>query len=87
MESMLKSSPSFSFEMDIADLSAPPTVQAEDEAVLPELADAGGLEPGAAQAVLTEIKPISRKNIKLQINKACGGFKIYFKFMLISNRI
>ncbi|MDA8158821.1 MAG: hypothetical protein M0034_06525 [Deltaproteobacteria bacterium] len=63
MESMLKSSPLFSFEIDIADLSAAP-VEAEDEAVLPELADAGGLKPEAAQTVLAEIKPISRKNIK-----------------------
>jgi hypothetical protein len=87
MESMLKSSPLFSFEIDIADLSA---AAAEAEAVPPELADAGGLEPEeAAQAVLVKIKPepIIKKNIKLQINKACGGFKIYFKFMLISNRI
>jgi hypothetical protein len=73
--------------MDIADLSAPPTVEAEDEAILPEFADAGGLEPGAAQAVLIKIKPIN-KNIKPEINKVYGEyFIICFKYISISNRI
>ena len=46
MESMLKSSPLFNFEMDIADSLTPPIL--EDEAVPPELADAGGVGLEAA---------------------------------------